>query len=71
MECCDFKEKVWKCLTKVVFEQRLKSSDRVGHGVTERGTWNAAFNILSCEGKSKLLNTIYNIYINILYKPVC
>lgn len=36
MEYCDFKEKVWKCLTKVVFEQRLKSSDRVGHGVTER-----------------------------------
>lgn len=36
MEYCDFKEKVWKYLTKVVFEQRLKSSDRVGHGVTER-----------------------------------
>lgn len=60
---------VEKCLTEVAVEQRVKSSEGMGHGVTGRRIWKNVFDILSCEEKSGLLNTVYNmvLYNNTVY----
>lgn len=41
-----------------MFEQWLKFSEGVSHGVTGRGIWKIVSDILLCEEKSGLLNTV-------------
>ena len=52
---------------EVIFEQRLKSSEGVSHGVSGTSTWKAVSDVLPCEEKNGLLNIVYNMAL-FLYK---